>query len=431
MNRLIKEYLVFRACPRPMRILLVTNIIYALVLPVIEIFVAAYVMRNSHDVRKVVTYQLAIYAGTPLAFLMNGIMLGRIGIQRLYSAGMLLSAIAMLVMMASSVITPWGIAISGILMGAASGLFWANRGFLALSTTSDEQRNYFYGIETFFLTITSVLVPAVIGWFIEATARYGWVGGDRNNSYRIVALCALLLTIVASVVINLGVYENPPPTRFVYFHFVPLWRKMLALAALKGLAQGYLVTAPAMLIMMLVGQEGALGLLQAAGGIISSFMLYAVGRASRPEHRLRIFAIGLVLFAAGSVVNALLFNSKGVLIFMACMLLAKPVLDLAYFPIQMLIIDKVSEIENRNQYAYIFNHELGLLSGRVIGCGLFIVLATYVSRIAALKYALPTIAVLQMASIWVARNTLSSAAEVGGGPLKSHPEIAEVVVGYE
>ena len=32
---------------------------------------------------------------------------------------------------------------------------------------------------------------------------------------------------------------------------------------------------------------------------------------------------------------------------MACLVLAKPVLDLAYFPIQMLIIDKVSKIENR------------------------------------------------------------------------------------
>ncbi len=78
MNRLAKEYAIFLACPRDMRGLLITNMIYAFVLPVIEIFVAAYVMRNSHDVSKVVTYQLAIYAGDPLAFWINGILLGRI-----------------------------------------------------------------------------------------------------------------------------------------------------------------------------------------------------------------------------------------------------------------------------------------------------------------------------------------------------------------
>ena len=285
-------------------------------------------------------------------------------------------------------------------MGIASGLFWANRGFLALSTTTDENRNHYYGVETFFLTITSVIVPAAIGWLIAATGKYGWVGGDRNNSYRIIAVCALVLTVAASIVINTGSYRNPPKTRSVFFHSPSLWKKMLSLAALKGLAQGYLVTAPAMLIMMLVGQEGTLGLIQAARGIISSFMLYAVGRASRPEHRVPVFAVGLLLFAAGSIFNALLFDAKGVLIFMAC--LAKPVLDFAYFPIQMLIIDTVSAIEGTNEYVYIFNHKLGLFAGRFFGCGLFILMAAYVPRVAALKHALPTIAGLQLASIWIA-----------------------------
>jgi len=57
---------------------MVSNMIYGLVLPVIEIFVAAYVMRNSHAVAKVVTYQLSIYAATPLAFYLNGKLLGRV-----------------------------------------------------------------------------------------------------------------------------------------------------------------------------------------------------------------------------------------------------------------------------------------------------------------------------------------------------------------
>jgi hypothetical protein len=69
MNRLRRELEVFLRCSRSMRILLVSNMIYAFVLPVIEIFVAAYVMRNSHAVSKVVTYQLvALYVATPVAF---------------------------------------------------------------------------------------------------------------------------------------------------------------------------------------------------------------------------------------------------------------------------------------------------------------------------------------------------------------------------
>src|ERR1035437_5211712 len=76
MNQLRKEFEVFLRCSRSMQVLMVSTMIYALVLPVIEVFVAAYVMRNSHAVSKVVTYQLSIYAATPLAFFLNGKLLG-------------------------------------------------------------------------------------------------------------------------------------------------------------------------------------------------------------------------------------------------------------------------------------------------------------------------------------------------------------------
>jgi YQGE family putative transporter len=114
-----------------------------------------------------------------------------------------------------------------------------------------------------------------------------------------------------------------------------------------------------------------------------------------------------VLFAVGSVINAIMFNATGVLIFMACLLLAKPLLDVAYYPIQMLVIDIVSKIEQRNQYAYIFNCEFALFLGRLLGCSLFIGLAYFVSDVAALKYALPLIAAVQLLSIVVTRAALA------------------------
>ena len=61
----------FKSQPHNFRILVLTNLVYALVLPVIDIFVAAYVMRNSNDPTKVVIYQLTIYTGIPLTFLLN------------------------------------------------------------------------------------------------------------------------------------------------------------------------------------------------------------------------------------------------------------------------------------------------------------------------------------------------------------------------
>ena len=306
MQKLLREYRHFLSYPRDMRILLLTNLIYALVGPVIDIFVGAYVMRNSRNVRMVVTYQLAVYAGIPFAFLINGFLLQHVAIKRLYSLGMLLSGVSMAVMMALGTLSLTGIGVAGLLMSMSFGLFWANRDFLALSTTTDANRNYYYGIETFFYTNTYVVVPAAIGWFIEATALRGWFGGDRNHAYQIVTGVVFVLTVLSSIVAHRGRFENPPRSPFVFFRYHWLWNRMQLLAVLKGLAQGYIVTAPAMLILRHVGQEGALGTIQAVGGIVSAFLLYLIGRTTRPEHRIAIFTVGLVLFTLGGLSNALL-----------------------------------------------------------------------------------------------------------------------------
>jgi YQGE family putative transporter len=402
MSRLRKEFDVFLRCSHSMQVLMVSNMIYALVLPVIEVFVAAYVMRNSHAVAKVVTYQLSIYTATPLAFYINGKLLGRVGAKHLYAAGMVLSGVAMMLMMHLSILTPIGVATSGFTMGLATGIFWANRGFLALTATNDGNRNYYYGLENFVAVLDGVVVPALIGWFISGTALYGWLGGVANRAYSIIATVVFGLTILAAAILERGTFRNPEHTRFVFFRFHPLWYQMLELALLKGLAQGYIVTAPAMLIMMLVGQEGTLGATQAIGGVFSACLMYTVGRIAAPQHRRIVFAAGLLLFLLGAITNTLLFNAVGVLIFIGCLLLAKPLLDLAYYPIQLQVVDVVSRLEKRNQYAYIFNHEFGLFAGRCLGCGLFLGIAYWWSGIAALKYALPVIALLQLLSIRVA-----------------------------
>ena len=180
MSGLRAEIVVFRRCSRSMQILLLANMVYAFVFPVLEIFVSAYVMRNSHDESRVFTYQLSLYAAMPPAFLLNGILLGRVAAKHLYAAGMVLSGVAMMMLMQSGVLTLAGIAAAGFAMGMATGLFWANRGFLALATTEDCNRNYYYGLELFIAMLASIVVPALVGWFISGASLYGWSGEPRT-----------------------------------------------------------------------------------------------------------------------------------------------------------------------------------------------------------------------------------------------------------
>lgn len=401
-GRLAAEYRAFVSCPKEVQALLFADSIYAFVLPIIEIFVAAYVLHNSHNASTVLVCQLAIYVATPIAFLLNGFLLRGVAMNHLYAAGMFLSGGALLILTVTDIHGWAGVVGCGGLLGFATGIYWANRGLLAVASTNDQNRNYFYGVETAALTLTSMVVPWCVGTLIERMRR--------NNSpqalhlaYQTVAMASLALTLVAAVVVSRGKYPRPMPGRFVFFRFERLWRRMLVLAALRGLAQGYIITAPALLILRLVGQEGTLGRVEAVGSCLASACFYGVGRISKPKDRVRILAAGVLLFLAGAAINAVLFNASGVLMFMGCLLLAKPLIDLAYNPLELRTIDVVSSIEGRGQYAYVLNHEMGVFVGRFVGCILFIGIAVFFSETYALRYALLIVAVLQVPIIGVAR----------------------------
>ena len=424
MRKVLHEYRHFLTYPRDMRMLLITNLVYGLVMPVIEIFIGAYVMRKSDDVKMVVTYQLAVYTGIPITFLINGWLLRYVSIKGLYSGGMLLSGVSMLVMMSLSNLSLQGLGVAGLLMGMSFGLYWSNRDFLALSSTGDANRNYYYGLENFFSTNIGIGVPFVIGAFI---GHYGRGDAIRvGQAYQIITGVVFALALLASVILHQGQFKNPPQSRFVFFRYHWLWNRMQLLAILKGLTQGYIVTAPAMLIMRHVGQEGSLGIILSVGSVFSAILLYVLGRTTLPKHRLYLFAVGLSLFALGALANAVLFNKLGVLLFMVLLVLGRPLADIAYFTIQLLVIDTVAGWEQRNKYAYIFNQEFGFYLGRFLGCGLFLLLAYQVSSEIALRYALLIVGGLQLLSVAVARTILRGCAD--GEPVAGFKSAATLAV---
>lgn len=394
----------FNSYPRNMRVLLITNMLYAFVLPVVELFVGTYIIRNSSEISYVIGYQLAVYSGIPITFFINGFLMRKVKITWLYSFGMLLSGISMAMMMSLDNLSLSGIVIAGLIMGMSYGFFWANRDFLALNSTNDNNRNYYYGLESFFNTIASVVVPYIIGLFLGAASDKGWFSGDLNFAYKIVTVCVFIITIIASIVVFQGKFGKPSKEKFIFFRFHRVWNKMMTLAGLKGIAQGYIVTAPSMLVMTFLGNESTLGTLQSVSAIISAILLYILGRFTSPRHRIYIFSTGLVLFALGGAFNAAMYSATGVIIFMLCLVLARPLMDMGYFPIQMRVIDYVADIEKRGSYSYIFTHELGLYIGRFFGCGLFIVITALVSDTVALRYTILIIGVIQLLSILISAN---------------------------
>ncbi len=406
----MSEIRYFKNQPVNTRILIITSLLYAFVLPVVEIFSAAYIMRNSADVSRVVLYQLTVYTGIPLTFLLNGYLLNKIKPSVLYTAGMFLSGISMLVMTSLQELNLTGIGIAGLIMGMSFGFYWANRDYLVLVCTTDQNRNYYYGLDTFLNTASFVVVPLCVGWFIAISAEKSWLS-SANEAYRVIVWICIAITIFASYVVLKGKFEKPRQERFLFFKFHPLWNKMMGMAVLKGLVQGFIVTAPAMLVMKLIGNEDALGTIQSISALITAFVMYIIGRTTAPRHRLVILAASLLIFVIGSTVNAVFFSAYSAIFFLLCLIVARPLFDLSYFPIQLKVIDYLSNLEKRNEFAYILNHEFGLYAGRLAGCGLFIVLAWKISDKVALQFTLPIVTILQAFSYFLAKQIQKSLPE--------------------
>lgn len=396
-----KEYNHFLSFPKNMRILLMTNLIYALVLPILELFVGAYILRQTNDTSLVVIYQMAVYAGIPFTFLINGFLLRRIKIAHLYSLGMLLSGVAMTVMMMLDNVNTFGIAMSGFIMGSSYGFFWSNRDFLSLSTTNDANRNYYFSLETVFYTLTFIVVPLLTGLFIAYGDRSGWY--SAKSAYITLTVLVFILTIFSSIIVHKGDFVNPKNERFIFFKFHKDWNWMVLLGSFKGVAQAAIFFFPILLIMTIVGKEDSLGGLIALGSLVSAVVLYLIGRFSKPEHRIYVFSAGLIIFLISGMVVSIWFTVIGVIVYQILNSLSRPLLDASYFPIQLGVIDYVSAIEKRNEFSYIFNHETGLFMGRMVGCLLFLVTAEYFSPEFALRYVLLIIALIQILSIPVAK----------------------------
>ena len=398
MAGLLNEIRFFRAHEHNMKVLLLTNMIYGFVLPVVEIFAGAYVMRDTNNPAMVAYYQLCMYVGVVFTSLINGFLLKFLDVKVLYSAGILISGISLAGMMNIHGLGLVGLGVAGFGLGAASGFFWTNRYLLALYNTNDDNRNYYFGLESFFFSVASITVPLAVGAFIGGMDGKEICGitFDVSVSYKFVTIAVFLLTVLACSVLWKGKFVMPKEIKFLHFNYHILWRKMLLLASLKGMVQGFLVTAPAILVMKFIGDEGALGLIQGISGVATAVLVYLLGRMARPQDRQWIFLGSVLVFFIGTLGNGILFSAAGVIMFVLCKVIFQPLFDLAYFPIMMRTIDVVAKIESRNEYTYIMSHEVGLFIGRAFGLILFILLAFFISEDFALKYALVIVGFLQM-----------------------------------
>jgi len=389
MKFLLDEIKFFRSQKRNVRTLLIAMSLYFLTAPLQNIFSYSYILGQTHSVKHILIFMLALFSAVPVISWVSGHWMSRWGAERLFAFGLALSGVALFTLSLVNPHSLLAISLVGAAMGIAITFIWVPHNYLVFVSTTDETRNYFQSLELSFQAICTTCSSFAIGWFVSRVMT-------PEISYRIVQGMALLLTIASALIMMRDRFPLPSRAQFVFFHYTPLARKLFLLSFLRGFTQLFATLVPVVLVFCILKQnEFLLGKIQSVGALTAGFLLYLVGRLLSPRHRLWLFMASALMLAFGACLNAILQTTGSALFMILVLLFFGPLLDVAYTTLYLRGADQVAKEEQRTRYTYIFAQEVCFYCGRAITLLLFLIAVSF-SVETILTVAIPILALLHL-----------------------------------
>lgn len=366
------------------RALLWSTLLYDSVYPLLFVFINAFILRQTQDIVAVALYNAGSFVTLPLTFWANGKLIHPIGLRRLFQVGLVSQGIVVLLLFFIQFSGWAGLFLFGLLQGVAMGFYWANRNFLTLEATTDENRIYYTGLETVITTVCGVVVPLLVGVAIEWGDRAAWY--SAITAYKVLGVGALGCLFGASTPFARLTLNHPRSRQVWVTHPSKLWQINRWQEAGTGFYTGIGYFLPTLLIFALLGREATLGTLQSSSALLGALFIYVVSRLSKPRHRVGNIwlVVGALLLIAGWA--SATFSVWAVTAYILFAGLAYHLIWLNSNPLSMRVIDLEEEGSSLNNYAYVCDRELFLNLGRLAGVVGFFGLITIVPA-AALRLA--------------------------------------------
>lgn len=348
----------------------------------------------------VALYNLALFSMLPIGFYLNGHLLKRISIKRLYFAGALFRALAIALLIFSPHITNLYIIFFGMCLGLLSGIFWSNRNLLNVKLTNSQNRIYFTSLDFISGTVTGILIPMLIGWFIMFGKSYQLY--TPVQGYYAVTFITIAITILLGKFIKKINVTTPDITKVIHRGACFKWNCARGVAALFGLVNGIFAFFPVLLVMTYLGKEDTLGIVQSVTAVITGILMYSIARSISNRYRLQMIAASIGLSLFGALFMSISFTPLSIFIFIALITMSQTLLYTAAYAVIFDLIDR--ENTNRDDsYAYVFDIEMFLNVGRVAGILLFFYFIYQISTDFALRYTPLIFGIVQIAIVYLTK----------------------------
>jgi len=365
MNIILREWKRYKLLSRKARLLIKSFALHTIASPLLSLFTNAFIWRDTSSFLYIAVYNLGLFVFLPIGFYVNGLLLKRIKITVLYLIGLLIAMLAVLAVVFFSGSNIWHFIIYGCIFGFGNGLYWGNRHFLVFQGTESKQRNYFFGINTSLSSLISLCITFLAGWFIvfgEHSILY-----NPTIAYWILSIVALAATIASGAVILKADYKSPRVNGMVQFNISKKWNRIRFINLSMGISEGLHFFLPALLILFYLGKEGVLGTISTIVALLAIVVTYLYGRFSKGEDRRPTFFVSSIIYILISFFLLILGEPLGVLIFALLNGITIKFQWLAIEPFSLDVMDKEIEKKKDNEYTLVFDREMFLNIGRIIG----------------------------------------------------------------
>lgn len=398
--------------------LLYSYVLYLISYPIIGIFINVFFWRQSKDVTLIAAYNLGFFLALPLGFYLNGLLLQRFNILKLYWVGTVLQGVAAFLAIFFPSLSFSHVLMYGLLYGIGGGLYWSNKNYITLKITKGKNRLYYNSLEASLDLVINIVMPLILGWILvlgEITGTYA-----PETAYKaLMVLCLLMLGLSGYILQTADIYSEKithiavtKPSRY--------WNLNRLVLCLHQLLSGINFFVPTFLVLLFVGAEGAIGTIESVTALLVSFMLYWVGRKGTQKHSFSLMLATSAVFLIGSILYNLTYGALGALIYsLACSLTGALSWNILYTNSMEVMDHETKHGHNHNQYAFIFDNELFFNIGRILGMGIFFGLSYFTSQELSLRLTPLIAAVLQFVLLVPLSTLLKYTASNQSSPISS------------
>jgi YQGE family putative transporter len=256
------------------------------------IFVNVFLFRKSENFHAVGLFNLTQFAVIAPAFWMGGHLSKRFGNLLSYQLGFVFSALvfaATLILRENATNHPCFL---GLLAGLGIGFYFLGEHSLTLEMTTEETRDYFLSVTTFFSSVLCILGPALAGWVITAFGTPGSKLTEDSSSllgYYFVFAMALALYLVLTYK-SFQFHSKPTHKGFYFWKTLTFknngdWNRLMGAQFILGLRGGIFWFVVGLLVFRVSHNEAVVGSYSMLANFLAVLTSYGLSLWAKAENR--------------------------------------------------------------------------------------------------------------------------------------------------